>query len=217
MIPLLLVLSLLHPPADSMLSQQKYDGWTDCQWIYAIIIDGGLGWYWQLDDPVEHTQFFEVCDEVVWAFTEQRAQALASWYSGDRQLGGAADQLHAMAVVQCESGLDNMANTRRWGGGTDGIWAFMEHLNWPRRLGFPDIDVFDNRQASFLASVMVYGGVNQKVSPPNFWWWWSCARSYQVVRRLGVYVPESSYCPPRAYWQNVRPTSGVAARASCGA
>jgi hypothetical protein len=131
--------------------------------------------------------------------------------------GGPEDLIHAMAVVQCESGLSVTANTVRWGGGTDGIWSFMEHLNWPERLGFLFVDVFDVRQSSFLASHMVYGGVNARVDAPNFWWWWSCSRSYQVVRRLGVYVPESSYCPSSAYWNDVREGSGVAARKDCGA
>ena len=215
MIPLLLVLSLLHPPADNpdaLINQEKPDGWSDCEWIYLIIVDGGLDWFWQLDDPAEYEQFFEACQQVTPYFTEQ----FASWLGSPGE-GGAADQIHAMAVVQCESGLDNMANTRRWGKGTQGIWSFMLHLRWPERLGWPRIDVFDNSQASFLASVMVYGGVNRKVSSPNFWWWWSCARSYQVIRGLGIYVPESSYCPSREYWNRVRAGSGVAARASCGA
>jgi hypothetical protein len=184
---------------------------SDCGWAVKVIEAGELGWYWQLDDPEQRAEFYDVCHEVAPYFSEEWVALLG------KEGGGPADLIHAMAVLQCESGLDTYANTRRWGGGTDGLWSFMEHLNWPDRLGFPWLDVFDTTDATFLASLMIYNGVNPKVDAPNFWWWWSCSRSYQVIRRLGIPVPEASYCPPGEYWNDVREGSGVAARKDCGA
>jgi len=208
-LPLLLVLSLTTPiPADT----PKPDWYSDCGWIVRVIESNGQGWYWDLDDEEQRAEFYEVCRQVAPFFTEARAE-----YLGAPGTGGTADQIKAMAVVQCESGLDNMANFRRWGDGTRGIWSFMRHLNWTDRLGYPDLDSYDNVQASFLASIMVYGGVNSRVDAPNFWWWWSCSRSYQrPLRSMGIPVPESSYCPAdKIYWNDVRPGSGVAARKEC--
>ena len=207
MLPLLLALSLATPiPVDT----PKPDWFSDCGWIVRVIESNGQGWYWDLDDPEQRAEFYETCPDVVRFFAED----WVAWrgYTG----GGPADQIHAMAVVQCESGLDTWANTRRWGKGTQGIWSFMLHLHWPERLGYEWVDVFDTRQASFLASVMVYEGVNPRVEAPNFWWWWSCARSYQrPLRSMGISVPESSYCPAAVYWRDVRPGSGTAARREC--
>lgn len=213
MIPLLLSLALTFQVSGPTLESPQPESVSDCTWIYKIIMEADAGWYWELEDPAERAQFFEVCDEVIWAFTPRIAEA-----HGAEGHGGTADQIKAMAVIQCESGLDNMANFRRWGDGTRGIWSFMRHLRWPERLGFPGLDMYNNRYASFLASYMVFADVNPRVDPPNFWWWWSCSRSYSgVLRTMGIRSPETSYCPSTEYWLRVQPGSGVAARASCGA
>ncbi len=121
------------------------------------------------------------------------------------------DKVHILFVVQCESGGDPMANFRRWGPGTEGLFAFMRYLHWGRRiLGF-DIDPYDTASAAHLASIMVYDGINPKVPSPNFWWWWSCARSYgrpfEAIFGPGT-APERHYCPPDpAYWLRVPPGS----------
>jgi len=207
-LPLLLAFLLTTPiPVDT----HKPDWFSDCGWIVRIVESHGQGWYWQLDDPEQRAEFYDVCEQVVWAFTEERAEAL-----GSPGTGGTADQIKAMAVIQCESGLDNMANFRRWGDGTRGIWSFMRHLSWPKRLHYPDLDTYDNVQASFLASILVYGQVNAKVRAPNFWWWWSCSRSYAgPLRVMGIRSPERWYCPEGSYWADVRAGSGVAARREC--
>ena len=116
------------------------------------------------------------------------------------------DKVHALFVVQCESGGDPWANYRRWGPGTEGLWSFMRYLHWGERIRGVPLDPYDTAAASALASVMVYDGVNPKVASPNFWWWWSCARSYggrfEAIFGPGT-APERWYCPPRDYWQRV--------------
>ncbi len=113
---------------------------------------------------------------------------------------GYKDKLHALFVVQCESGGDTMANTRRWGSGTSGIWSFVAMYRWSERIrGFP-LDPFDDAAASGMAAVLVY-------ETPNGWYhWWSCARGFNhIVARYGI--APVWYCPPAEYWKNVPPGS----------
>lgn len=124
------------------------------------------------------------------------------------------DAVHGLFVVGCESGFRPDANTIRWGhltgGKPEGLWAFMTHLRWPQRLlgetWGNTLDMMDTIDATFMATILIYGGVNTKVDSPNFWWWWSCARNYgprfEAIFGYGT-APESRYCPPGSYWQRV--------------
>ncbi len=109
---------------------------------------------------------------------------------------GYKDKLHALFVVQCESGGDPLANTRRWGGGTDGIWAFMEYLHWSERLRGLPMDPFDTASASNMAAVLVY-------ETSSGWYnWWSCHRGFNhLLTQYGI--KQVWHCPPAAYWLNV--------------
>ncbi len=203
----LLVALVLWMPASASaepptISTPQPESVSDCAWLFSIIVGAGQGWYWQFEDTEQRAEFFAVCRQVAPYFTESWAALL-----GSPGKGGIAQQLHAMATVQCESGLDNMANFRRWGDGTRGIWAFMRYLRWPQRLGFPWLDMYDNGDASFLASVMVFTPVNPKVSEPNWYWWWSCHRSMnRVLRVFGI--RQVWHCPTdAAYWARVPPGS----------
>ncbi len=116
------------------------------------------------------------------------------------------DKVHALFVVMCESSGDRFANTRRWGPGTIGLWAFMRYLHWGQRILGYEIDAMNTVSASRLAAIMVYDGINPKVPSPNFWWWWSCARSYgqrfEAIFGPGT-APERHFCPLPDYWKNV--------------
>ncbi len=106
---------------------------------------------------------------------------------------GYTDKLHALFTVECESGGATMANTIRWGSGTDGIWSFVEMYRWSERLRGIPLDAFDDAAASNMAAVLVY-------ETSNGWYhWWSCHRG--MNRYLPQYgISQVWFCPPASYW-----------------
>lgn len=113
---------------------------------------------------------------------------------------GYQDKLHALFVVQCESGGDPLANDRRWGylrgGHPQGIWSFMSHLSWSDRIRGIPLDPYDTAAASHMASILVYE------TQSGWYHWWSCHRGFnQYLPRYGI--KQVWYCPPVDYWKNV--------------
>ena len=200
MIALFLAFTLLHP------TQVVYEPLiiqNDCEVMFERIIEADLGWYYQFEDWEQRVQWWDACAALTWPFRN------------------VDDKLHALGIAQCESGLDPLANDRRWahlkGSRPQGQYAMMSGTNWPRRLGVPWLDPYRPRQAALLAAILVYDEINPKVSVPNFYWWWSCSHyMHTYYKRLDIRAPEQWYCPPRAYWLRVPQGSGLAAKRDCG-
>jgi hypothetical protein len=197
---------IMAAPADAQeVTDPQPETISDCAWAYQIIVNNPTAAaFFGFDDRMSPflPRFRQECPDILPYFRNP------------------ADDIHALAVVQCESGFRASANDENWGhlsgGRPQGLWSFMSHLNWRERLGFPWLDYYDTTDASFLAAYMVYEGVNKKVPVPNFYWWWSCGHYYRnVMDSLGIHAPETRYCPAGSYWANVPAGSGVAAKGYC--
>ena len=199
MLSILLVLALTGPTIDT----PQPETISDCAWMYQILVEADLGWYYQWDEPGQLAEWRLMCPPLTWPFRTIE------------------DKLHALGIAQCESGLDPMANDRRWGhlrgSRPQGNYSIVSGSNWPTRLGVPYLDPYEPLQAALLAAILVYDEINPKVSAPNFYWWWSCSHyMHTYYARLGIHAPEQWYCPARNYWQKVPQGSGLAAKRDCG-
>ncbi len=200
MISLLLVLALSGPTIDT----PQPESISDCAWMYQIILEADVGYFFQFDDWDQRVEWWGACPDLTWPFRTFE------------------DKLHALGIAQCESGLDPQANDDRWGhlkgSRPQGQYSMMSGSNWPKRLGVPYLDPYQPTHAALLASILVYDEINPKVNAPNFYWWWSCSHyMHTYYARLSIYAPEQWYCPPRSYWLRVPQGSGLAAKKDCGA
>ena len=171
--------------------------------MFERILEADVGWFFQFEEWDQRLEWWAACEDLTWSF---------------RTLD---DKLHALGIAQCESGLSVSANDDRWGhlkgSRPQGQYSMMSGTDWPTRLGRPELDPYDPRDAAELASILVYDRINPKVSAPNFYWWWSCSHyMHTYYARLGIYAPEQWYCPPRSYWLRVPQGSGLAAKKDCG-
>jgi len=170
--------------------------------------------------PVTTTQPYQdglLCDELrdsndpyLTALTLEKCETIVTFFRTRE------DKIHAVGVVNGESGGDCLANDRNWGhlsgGRPQGCWSFMTHLNWPERYGMPWIDVYDIAQASLMASVLVY---DRPTSHLGFHHWWSIHRGGLNPFLIRWNVRPIYYCPPGSYWADVPSNSGVGARKAC--
>ncbi len=178
----------------------------------------------RLDDPFDEWeslfggqvfQFAQRFKDIETPYLSERSRKLAPivvpWFHGDGDPEQAfKDRVHALHVLQGESGGHVLMNDIRWGhltgGRPIGLFAVMTHLRWPTRLGLvaseADADMHHAGENARVAGALVY---SRSSSWLGFHHWWSVGRHINpAIEALGLGIRVVWHCPKDpSYWSRV--------------